>query len=66
MIAIITALAVSIVMSLIYYFTGMLELTFIECWVLALSLQTVDTEQSSSNATKTMGLATNAVIILLI
>lgn len=60
------ALLVSIVISLIYYITGMLDFGYVECLALALSLSTVDTDETNIENSKTMSLATNTVLILLI
>ncbi len=60
------ALIVSTVLSFVYYFTGMLNLSYSECLILALMLSTVDTEQSTSEKSKAMALVTNTVLILLI
>ncbi len=63
---VIGALIVSAVLSFVYYFTGMLNLNYSECLILALMLSTVDTEQSTSEKSKAMALVTNTVLILLI
>ena len=59
------ALVVSLIMSCVLYFTGLLGLGYIECWMLTLSLQTVDVDPSATHQSKTMSLAVNCFVLLL-
>lgn len=69
-IAILCAMLISILLSIVFYFIPGellgLQLPYAECLVLALSLTTVDTDVTSVDQSKTMSLVTNTFILLLV
>lgn len=65
--AISLSLIVALVMSFLYYLSDfVIDMPYTECLILALSLSTVDTDHNTQPQARTMSLAVNVVILLLI
>jgi hypothetical protein len=65
--AVVCALAAAFLLSLMYWLTGFVDkMPYFECLVMGLSLATVDTDQTSIDTAKTMSLAVNSVMLLLV
>ena len=59
------ALFSSLVTSCVFYWSELLDMSYIDCLLLSLSLQTVDVDGTASDQSKSMMLATNCFVLFM-